>query len=121
MPDRKEHLKKGIIFGGPIILLLMFFSRNPAMIFLTVSIGIGLLVLGSILPDLIEPATGPFHRSTFHSLLVLFILSAVGIISIFAVFSFGANIITVGLCAICIGYLIHLILDSRTKMGLPDT
>jgi inner membrane protein len=74
------------------------------------------LIVGSVAPDILEPAKHYTHRKFFHSsttlkyltysLIPLLIFSLI-INNIFYIFFFVT------------GYIIHLLMDSTTKMGLP--
>lgn len=72
----------------------------------------------SILPDVLEPATDYTHRQFFHSKRVLkFLLNyALTITFIFALIFHWGFYIFFGI----VGYILHLLLDSTTSMGLPD-
>ena len=78
------------------------------------------LVLGSILPDTIEPPTDKFHRKKFHSTLMLGIGLILLGVSIFLIVKFGSHYVIIGLCSLSLGYSIHLALASTTPMGLLD-
>ncbi|MDD1686830.1 metal-dependent hydrolase [Methanoregula sp.] len=80
------------------------------------------VVIGSIIPDWIEPATNFQHRGLFHS---IGSLKAVGLLFgstalialIIAFFStFSAFYI---ISCFFLGYFFHLLADSITPMGLP--
>ena len=118
MANKEEHIEKALLIGGPILCLLLFMiDNNPSMFLLTVLLSLGMLVLGAVLPDILEPPTNPFHRSTFHSKLILIIVGSLGIISIIITFLVIANWITLSLCGLFIGYVIHLAQDSQTRIG----
>ena len=74
------------------------------------------LIVGSVLPDIIEPAKNYKHRKYFHSKRFLKVL-AISLIPFFIIGIFN-NLFLYGLFLI-IGYILHLGLDSSTKMGLP--
>jgi membrane-bound metal-dependent hydrolase YbcI (DUF457 family) len=67
-------------------------------------------------PDLLEPATNPNHRSFFHSL-------ALGALILFAIFGKPSKRLEQNLRDLLsltgFGYLSHLALDIITPMGLP--
>lgn len=73
--------------------------------------------IAGLLPDILEPATSPFHRQFFHSLTVAGLLTVTG----------GKIIVSETidpelkeLLLTLIGtYGSHLVLDARTPMGLP--
>lgn len=73
--------------------------------------------LGGLLPDLLEPATNPNHRSFFHSILMLIILTS-GNIKIWQYD--GLNEETKLLLSIISStYGSHLLIDATTTKGLP--
>ncbi len=77
----------------------------------------GVLLIGSVLPDIIEPAKHYTHRNYFHSKRFLKILYYSLIPTLLlGVFIHGI----LYLFFLVIGYISHLWLDSTTKMGLPD-
>lgn len=78
-----------------------------------------LLVFGSILPDIIEPATYWTHREFFHSkkLLLILIVAATLLMSIW-VFLLKSQFLLY-ISSFLLGYIFHLLLDSFTKIGLP--
>lgn len=68
------------------------------------------------LPDILEPATSPFHRRFFHSLTVAAVV-------LFLVFGKPMKLLADGTQELLrltgLSYLSHLILDLITPMGLP--
>ena len=76
---------------------------------------VGLTVLGSVVPNLIEHPDGKSHRRFFHSVLVLgiliivFLLLIVGTQSIFTYLSLG----------FVLGYVSHLLFDVMSPQSLP--
>lgn len=111
MPKRETHVMSAviliIILGG--IIGTDTLKENASYLIA--------LLFGTIAPDILEPAYDYKHRSFFHSkflmkllLIILFISIIIGSIGYnnsyyFSVFIFG--------------YILHLILDATTKMGLP--
>ena len=110
MPNRHIHIGAAMVVIVVLVLILALFKLD-----FTVSIIMGMLI-GTLAPDIIEPATDYRHRHFFHSrkflkylfqgLLVSFVL-ALFISSLWWIFFF------------IVGYIIHLGLDSTTPMGLP--
>ena len=107
------HLMFGVV---TFILLSPVFSGGNEIIFL------GLVLLGSILPDIddgkskIKKASGVLgsiisfifkHRGIFHSLVM--------VIALFVALSLWSTYYAFGLC---IGYLSHLLSDALTPMGV---
>jgi membrane-bound metal-dependent hydrolase YbcI (DUF457 family) len=85
-------------------------------------IGMVAMAAGSILPDLLEPATSAKHRGVFHSRRALKIVAVLFLIAVALVFAapgiphfpavFGAT-------GFFLGYAAHLLADSFTRAGLP--
>ena len=110
---RDEHIVMAFFIG---ILVGVFGSNYSEFFnFVDYTLFVGLTIIGSIFPDLIEPPKSPNHRRFFHSFLVLLILITllfwlnVGIQSVFTYFPSG----------FIIGYLSHLLLDVTSRIGLP--
>ena len=111
--NQDEHKIMGFFIGTIVGVLASTFSEHFN--FILYLLFIGLTVLGSISPDLIEPPHDMNHRKFFHSVLLLgslvflLILLNLRYQSIFTYLSSG----------FIIGYLSHLLLDAMSKMGLP--
>ena len=79
--------------------------------------GVILAVIGSGIPDILEPASHWTHRNKFHSKKTLRlsegIFSITAIIGLFFPISFY-------LSCFFLGYMFHLLADSLTKVGLPE-
>jgi len=73
------------------------------------------VLLGAILPDIIEPAIHWTHRGSFHSWLAFKYVGVILVISFILMFFTGISWIFFGVLA----YGSHLALDSTTKVGLP--
>ncbi len=80
-------------------------------------IGVFIAVIGSVIPDRLEPANHWTHRGTFHSKKVLGItgkiFAATAVIGLFIPIIFYIS-------CFFLGYVSHLLADSTTKVGLPD-
>jgi len=114
MPDRETHLGFGLIF---VVALYLVFQQINFKSF-TIAEAFFLYV-GSIIPDIIEPATSYNHRAFFHSWKLLAVLLVLSILT-FLIWHFS-NIGFIGWIAFfCAGYIVHLLLDSTTKMSLPS-
>lgn len=111
MPNKETHFTIAFILLVIIYFLMNYLSLVKYFGFATI------LLIGSILPDMIEPAYHYTHRKYFHSksfLKILYIiLLPLLIISIFLP-------IILYLLFLIIGYILHLWLDATTKMGLPN-
>jgi hypothetical protein len=119
MPRKEIHILIPFIF----ILFIWFIAGKK---FLSLFTGWTFLIfwllffIGSLVPDLIEPASKHSfrHRSFFHSWRLLKIISipTVVIIILWLIFKFS---ILLYIGSFLLGYIIHLLLDSMTKMSLP--
>jgi len=84
--------------------------------------GVIAAVIGSVIPDKIEPATSFRHRGLFHSMGalrtagLLFGVSALTAVIIAFFSPFPAFYI---ISCFFLGYFFHLLADSITPMGLP--
>ena len=110
--DRSAHM----VIGGVVAVLIAYaisgFSFGP-----TLAVAIFGSLIGSLAPDVIEPAGHYTHRDFFHSKKILKYLVAPLLIS-FPVMFFVPIFEWVFFCLI--GYEMHLLADSTTPMGLPD-
>ena len=144
MPRIEAHSLAGVAAGAvavPLVGRMLVSELSPGE-----KAGVmGATLLGSCLPDLLEPAFSPSHRGLFHS-----VLAGIGLVAGLAQIttlnsderattrtSHGGE--TVGwycrqpepeaypwlkpisalLIALIIGYLLHLVMDSTTPKGLP--
>ncbi|WP_292486248.1 metal-dependent hydrolase [Methanohalobium sp.] len=120
MPRYKTHITAGAI-SGLIVLLILGKIHNITISPLLSMIAILFSVMGSTLPDKIEPAKNSKHRKFFHSKVILFTTSYL----LYEIFNtgnvayFNENILTLYTGFILAGYLSHLILDATTPSGLP--
>jgi inner membrane protein len=120
MPRYKTHITAGAI-SGIIVLLILGKVHNVTINPLLCMIAILFSVLGSTLPDKIEPAKNSKHRRFFHSKVILIATSYL----LFEIFNtgnaayFNENMLTLYTGFILAGYLSHLILDATTPSGLP--
>ena len=81
-----------------------------------------LTIIGSILPDVIEPSKNKFHRKFFHSIFLLVIIFVFLIMTYKELISgnFENSILTCYFFIGC-GYVSHLLMDVITRNGLPLT
>jgi len=108
----KEKLDNGKILRDQDILRIIFLSFTGS-------------IVGSILPDILEPARHPNHRQSFHSVLAasligVFLKNNKSIVQrIFSNLSpVEQEAVYTGLVALGLGYLSHLFLDAQTPKGL---
>ena len=117
MPRREAHSLAGLSI--PILIYLIVGSKVLNSGFLISS---ALFIFGNIAPDIMEPARYFTHRNFFHSQKLLKILlvsvAPVAILWIISWLIFKSQIfLFIG--SFLVGYIIHLLMDSTTKMGLP--
>ena len=108
MSGRSTHLVIGVVFSATIAVAIGGLTLFHALVG---------GAIGSILPDIIEPADHYRHRAFFHSRSLLKYLLIGTLVSL--VLSFPVPIFWFMFYA-CIGYVMHLAADATTKMGLPD-
>jgi membrane-bound metal-dependent hydrolase YbcI (DUF457 family) len=128
MPNKSTHLKAGAMTGAVAGGLYSYIKQRAQInqgkkhdIDWGELIGYGILGMvlgtaGGALPDLIEPATNPHHRSFFHSVVCG---SAVTIGSYQLVQNDFADILKLSSTSVSTGYVSHLVLDAKTPYGLP--
>ncbi len=111
--NRDEHIIIGFFIGILAGVLGSTFSENFD--FILYSLFVGLTVLGSLIPDLIEPPHKKNHRQFFHSIILL------GFLIILLIWlNFGnQSMLTYLSSSFIIGYLSHLLLDATSQIGLP--
>jgi membrane-bound metal-dependent hydrolase YbcI (DUF457 family) len=114
--NRRVHL----LIGAGLFLLYWYGAVSPrggsGGLF---AAGILAAAFGSLLPDLLEPATNARHRGLFHSrrvleCAVLFFLAAAAL----TVLAPG-TLLPLACSAFLLGYAAHLLADSLTRAGLP--
>lgn len=113
MPNFDEHLLGGAIVGA-VVLIIGLTGIDIALG--TILVAAIFSALGSMLPDLIEPATSGYHRSLFHSFAMLFCLGFFTLVLLASVSTFGIGAIVT---FVAVGYLSHLSMDAFTKASLP--
>lgn len=112
--NRDTHVALGLI--GFIVYVILLQSLRSFETSILVIGGIA-SVIGSVVPDLIEPAGDFRHRGFAHSRRVLGMLSMILLASsLISLFIPVLLIISAGF----IGYIIHLLADSTTKTGIPE-
>jgi membrane-bound metal-dependent hydrolase YbcI (DUF457 family) len=84
--------------------------------------GLVAVVVGSIIPDILEPATNSRHRGTCHSIgelkIMAFLCGITAFVTIKSLFFSHFIIIYLASCFF-LGYVFHLLADSITPAGLP--
>lgn len=119
MANFKKHVAVGAACGAALCLAVYWNKKahDPSVQFdwgeFLLLTGLG--ALAATLPDMLEPAISPFHRSFFHSVAAGTLVSHC---------SFGKHTEAMQpemknlLSATGLGYLSHLALDSLTPMGI---
>jgi hypothetical protein len=113
MPGRNTHFSIALILLIVIYFTLDYFNFNLS----NYSLNAVALLIGSVIPDIIEPAEHYTHRKYYHSKRFLKILYFSLPISLLL-----GIILNPILCVFffVLGYISHLWLDSTTKMSLPE-
>lgn len=116
--NTEDHLLLGGLIGLGGYVLFKLAHQKPLDLFEAIFFSIGGTVAG-ILPDLLEPATNPKHRSFFHSIIYLItIASGNG-----AIWDSANQSLTedqkAGISILSASYCSHLVTDGMTKKGLP--
>jgi preprotein translocase subunit Sss1 len=109
--NRQVHIGIGLFVTGLISFLIDGFRFGP-------SFGYAFLggIIGSLLPDRIEPPTHYNHRDFFHSVKLMRIL----LVTMLVCFPISFFISWVWLIFYgIVGYEMHLLADGITPMGLP--
>ncbi|MGB9726445.1 MAG: hypothetical protein ACPLZ8_07390 [Fervidicoccaceae archaeon] len=117
--NRQQHIKLGLIgfiFYIVATYCLKPFEINDASIIILI-VGGTTSVLGSVLPDLVEPGGDFRHRGFAHSKRVLSWCLAIFLILFIA--SLLAPVLLV-LSAGLLGYILHLLADATTKTSIPE-
>ena len=115
-----EHLFIGVIAFLAYTYFLSFIVRIPTdgSIF-----GFFSALIGSVIPDFLEPATNWMHRGICHSKRALkFVTTIFAITTICGLISFLISTSSTFYLISCflLGYLAHLLADATTEVGLPD-
>jgi hypothetical protein len=118
--NRQEHLTIGVIafLAYTYLIYLIIKISNNAIVYAFIAV-----VLGSIIPDILEAPTSWMHRGLGHSKRALkltgkiFVITALigllsSIIYIFSIFYIISGFF--------LGYVFHLLADATTEVGLPD-
>jgi len=118
--NKKVHICIGIIAFLIYTGFFYFIIKIPTDIKLY---GLGCVIIGSIIPDILEPAYNWMHRGMCHSKralkfsVMIFVITAfISLISIV----FRDFLVFYVISCLFLGYLVHLLADSTTEVGLPD-
>lgn len=113
MANFGEHLTYGVLSGfGALLIFGQGLGLDVGLD--TLFFMLGLSAVGAMIPDMLEPPTGPHHRSLFHSFVVLLALIFITL----EMFSMGSGLgALIGFVGV--GYISHLAADSLTRSSLP--
>jgi membrane-bound metal-dependent hydrolase YbcI (DUF457 family) len=112
MPNRGTHIGIGI----GLVILLSYVLNNYLRLTNIDSFALLGVLLGSIIPDILDPPTSYKHRRFFHSKRVRKYMGYVSIGVVLVIITPLLNAVTF----FCLGYFLHLMADSTTPMGLPE-
>jgi len=112
--NKNQHIVFGILSFLPYYLVFNSIHEieNQVILYSILSV-----LIGSIIPDIIEPATNWKHRGYGHSKRILIRLAQFLLLFSFIAIFFQYVLIV---SSFLLGYLIHLLADSTTKIGLMD-
>ncbi|WP_410510008.1 metal-dependent hydrolase [Methanosarcina hadiensis] len=118
MSGRKTHTAAGLLVS--FFLLLDLASKGPVLSPIIPTIALVSSMIGSVLPDIIEPPRNRRHRKFFHSLFFLALLLAF-LHNAYALLLTGglSDEVTFVFFFAGAGYASHLVLDALTPSGLP--
>ncbi len=118
MSGRKTHTTTGVLVS--LIIFSDLVSKGLALSPIILPVALAPSVIGSVLPDIIEPPRNRRHRKFFHSLVFLALLLAF-LHNTYALLLTGglADEVAFGLFFAGAGYASHLVLDALTPSGLP--
>ena len=129
MPNFDKHLKTGALIGSIATAALNIINQlnridkdeqekfDIGELFLKSALGAGVGAISGVLPDILEPAVSPHHRSFFHSKAFATLLT-IGSTKFLKSGTLSENEKEM-LVAFSAGFGSHLALDSKTPMGLP--
>jgi len=118
MVSQRVHKKIGILVF--IIIIYDMCSKGLTFNFILIPIFLLLAIIGSILPDILEPPRNKFHRKFFHSVFLLMIILVFLVKTYQEIISGNyENMILTCYFFIGSGYASHLFMDSITHNGLP--
>lgn len=118
--NRQEHVIIGIVIFSVFSWFLYQLVKVP---FDIIFFGLISTIVGSIIPDILEPSTNWMHRGIGHSKRALKITGEIFAITIvLSLLSFfnGIFFIFYIIASFFLGYAFHLLADATTAVGLPD-
>jgi len=118
--NKQDHLFIGAMAFVAFSLIMEWLNKTANFPWI---IGLIVVSIGSIAPDFIEPATNWRHRGIFHGMgtliLIIPLFCLTSLITLIGSFFFDFTLFYYASCFL-LGYLFHLLADSRTRMGLPN-
>jgi len=118
--NKEQHLFIGIIAFVIYTWIFYFIIKISTDV---IFFGFVCVIIGSIIPDILEPPRNWMHRGIGHSKRALkfsakiFVITA--LISLISII-FREFLIFYIISCLFLGYLVHLLADSTTEVGLPD-
>ena len=114
--DSGKHMVIGALSGFGVYLIYKVIKEESPDLFEAILSLIGGALVG-LLPDLLEPATNPNHRSFFHSVAAMLLL-IYGISTVWQSDQLDENQkLMISILSTAFGS--HLVADSTTTRGLP--
>lgn len=118
--NKQQHVIIGIIIFVVFTWLFQYLVKIPVDMIIYGGIG---AVIGSVIPDFLEPPKNWMHRGLGHSKRALkFTGKIFAITALLGLFSFfiGMFYIFYIIASFFLGYVAHLLADATTEVGLPD-
>lgn len=112
--NRQQHLTIGAI-AFIVYTYLIYFAIKISID--TIVYAFIAVVLGSIIPDILETPTNWMHRGLGHSKRTLKLMGKILIVTAIVGFLFSIFYI---ISSFFLGYVFHLLADATTEVGLPD-
>ena len=118
--NRQQHVIVGLISFFLYTYLIYYLSKIfPD----TIVMGLIAVVLGSVIPDILESPKNWMHRGLGHSKRALKFTATIFVITAFlGLFSSIINVFSIFyiISSFFLGYIFHLLADATTEVGLPD-
>ncbi len=118
--NKQQHVIIGIIVFAAFTWIFYYLVPVSVAIIFYGLIG---TIVGSIIPDILEPSTSWMHRGIGHSKRALkFTGKLFAIIALLGLLSFFNSIFFIFyiIASFFLGYVVHLLADATTAVGLPE-
>ena len=112
--NRKQHIIIGTVSFVAFVYLLLQVRQFEDILLL---VSYAALLVGSVMPDIVDPPTSFKHRGYGHSKRLLWNMTLLFLAS--TVLSLIIQYVLVA-PSFSLGYIFHLLADSTTKVGLMD-